>query len=73
MPMLMSIKVQFAHEIDTLKITIQDDGKGYDENKIESGNGINNMKKRAQELDGKISFESDLQKGTKISLIVPIK
>jgi signal transduction histidine kinase len=66
------IKVQFNSSNNSVAITILDNGKGFDENDVEFGNGINNMKKRAQELGAQISISSELQEGTTITLKVPI-
>ena len=58
----------------TLLLKITDDGKGFDlENNIKdnnslSGNGIRNMKKRAEELGAKLDIISAPQKGTSILL-----
>ena len=32
------------------------------------GNGLRNMKKRAQDIDGNIKIASELQKGTEVTL-----
>lgn len=49
-----------------LKISITDDGKGFDTNFIYTSNGLKNLAARIKELDGKITIESALQKGTTI-------
>lgn len=59
----------------TLCMTIQDDGIGFDmlpvgeEEPSLSGNGIKNMKKRAEELGGKLEITSVKGKGTAIQLV----
>lgn len=61
-----------AKKIDNqIKIIIKDDGKGFDINKTELGNGILNMQKRASELKAIISIESEIGKGTSIILTIP--
>jgi signal transduction histidine kinase len=51
-----------------LLINITDDGKGIDENNLNSfGNGLKNMKKRMEDIGGKFSIENN--KGTQIKLI----
>jgi signal transduction histidine kinase len=62
------ISVEISKKKNNLEIVIKDNGKGFDENKIEHGNGLNNMKKRAQEIDAHIKIESVLTKGTQIIL-----
>ena len=56
-----------------LTVAIKDNGKGYDPNQITYGNGLNNMKKRAAEMDAKLDLQSKLNEGTIIILKVKIK
>ncbi len=51
---------------NTLKISINDDGKGFDTNAIYTSNGLKNLAARIKELDGEITITSALQKGTTI-------
>lgn len=66
-----SIKIDIKSESDAMIITIKDDGKGFDADKIELGNGINNMKKRIQDIKGEIEFITNAKTGTEI--IVKVK
>lgn len=62
------ISIEFDHE---LRITMQDDGVGIlTENK--SGNGLNNLKKRASEISGHVKILSPSNKGTCVEFTVPI-
>jgi len=58
-------------EENELLITISDDGNGFDTKQKKNGIGLSNMKTRVAELNGKITIESALKKGTKINLIIP--
>jgi signal transduction histidine kinase len=49
------------------KITIQDNGLGFDPDAIEKGNGLRNMQKRIEEIGGKFSLTSSSE-GTKIEI-----
>jgi signal transduction histidine kinase/ligand-binding sensor domain-containing protein len=52
-------------------MTIHDNGKGFDTNAIRPfANGLENMKKRMQEVGGQFSIENS--RGTKISIVIPI-
>jgi signal transduction histidine kinase len=51
-----------------INIQIYDNGKGFDEKEIEYGNGINNMKKRAQDIGAEIVINSSKNRGTSIVL-----
>lgn len=50
---------------------INDNGNGFVEEKVELGNGINNMKKRAKDLKGTFNIDSEEKKGTTITVLVP--
>ncbi|MEO6347291.1 MAG: ATP-binding protein, partial [Aquaticitalea sp.] len=60
-------------ENDTIKITIQDDGKGFDISKIDFGNGIENMKKRIEDSNGSFDIRSQPNNGTIVTISVPLK
>ncbi len=66
------IKIRINFENKKLTINISDNGKGFDVQKADSGNGLGNMYKRAEALHGTISINSEEGKGTHISLIVPV-
>ena len=55
-------------------MTIKDEGIGFDNADAEAdgGNGLINMKKRAQSLRGKLDIRSGLNKGTVITLDAPV-
>ena len=51
--------------------TISDNGKGFDAQIINSGNGLKNMQQRAAAIKAKLHIETALGKGTSITLIMP--
>ncbi|WP_336515067.1 two-component regulator propeller domain-containing protein [Pollutibacter soli] len=56
-------------------LTIKDDGKGFDaEARTPStrGNGLKNMRKRTENLNGSISIDSEPGKGTRLRIAMPI-
>jgi signal transduction histidine kinase len=55
---------------NTIIIEIIDNGIGFDSQLI-LGNGIQNMKKRVQELNGDIEIKSILNIGTSIRVTIP--
>ncbi len=61
------IVVNFEIEGDDLKISIIDNGKGFDQSTIEVGNGLSSMKKRANEIDAEFEMKSSNQ-GTQITI-----
>ena len=62
------ISVSIHYKNDVIEIEINDDGKGFDIANVELGNGINNMKKRAEEIKAKLIIDSLENKGTQIKL-----
>ncbi|MEO6692270.1 MAG: ATP-binding protein, partial [Saprospiraceae bacterium] len=59
-------------EKDNLIMMIRDNGQGYDMNKLTEGNGIKNMKKRAEEIGAKLLIESFPGSGTTIRLKIAV-
>lgn len=55
-----------------LRFQIGDDGVGFDPSTVRSGNGLNNMRKRAESMGAFISIESGQGKGTKITVQMKI-
>ena len=64
--------MKIDREGNLLKISIADNGNGFDEEKINDTDhyGIHNMRTRAHELNGKLDVESKEGKGTTITVSV---
>ena len=62
------IKVEIIEVNNRIRISIDDNGKGFEEAKVTLGNGLRNMKKRGQDIKGKLNIESKENKGTTITL-----
>ena len=60
------VKIHVSHQNNQTKILIQDDGKGFDLKTIDLGNGLNNMRKRMDEINGTIKIQSKISEGTSI-------
>jgi signal transduction histidine kinase/putative methionine-R-sulfoxide reductase with GAF domain len=56
-----------------LSATIGDDGVGFNPKHVKRMNGLLSMKYRIEEMGGKFKLTSDLGRGTKIALRVPIQ
>lgn len=69
-------QLRFDVEGDLLKITLKDDGSGFDckgsglNDGTCGGNGLRNMQERAQAIDGKLQIVSRPVRGTAIRLVV---
>lgn len=68
-----NIKINIRHQKNDIVMIITDDGKGFDDNAIELGNGINNMKKRIADCNGTIKFKTKPNEGTEIIIKFPDK
>jgi len=53
-------------------MSIRDNGQGFDVQQADNGNGLTNMKKRAQSLKGNLTIESVIGVGTKVKLEAPL-
>ncbi|HTY00428.1 MAG TPA: two-component regulator propeller domain-containing protein [Bacteroidota bacterium] len=51
-----------------LRLTVADDGKGFDPSCPPPGNGLTTMRRRANQLAGNLDIRSEMHKGTTISL-----
>lgn len=60
------IDVKISEEHGAISIAIKDNGKGFNRNEIEAGNGLNNMKKRARDLGANFSINSSSGEGTSV-------
>lgn len=73
------IKIKVSYETDIVKVSIEDDGCGFDVESVKhlerndgSGFGISMMKERVYLLSGTIDMESKVGEGTKITVEIPI-
>lgn len=64
------IQIRIAQKENSINFAVQDDGKGFIENEVEAGNGLLNMRKRAEELGGELALLSEADKGTTITFNV---
>lgn len=71
-----NVKISLYSENNVMHARIEDDGTGFytksGDYKEESGFGINIMKERAMELGGEIRIASEIGKGTKVILSIPL-
>lgn len=70
------IIISLSHSKNMLSITIDDDGKGFPEkaesNAKSGGMGMTFMKERMSYIDGRLFINSNSEKGTRITLNIPI-
>ncbi len=68
-----NININLDYNNDDLKIKIKDDGSGFDIDLAKAGNGLSNMKKRAEKLKAEYNIISTKNEGTTISLSINLK
>lgn len=64
------VRLTFAGE--GVRLTVEDDGKGFDPDMDESGYGLANMHERAREMGGELHIEAAPGEGCRLTLIVPV-
>ncbi|GLU44533.1 ATP-binding protein [Allomuricauda sp. NBRC 101325] len=65
------ISITFLAMGNDLKLTIEDDGVGFDVNRGRRGIGIRNIISRTKKLKGKLDIDSEKGRGTSISILIP--
>ena len=72
-----NLKIEMKVNDELLEIKVSDDGKGFNKNELpkakvgEGGFGLFAVKERVQNLDGRISINSEKNTGTTIKISVP--
>jgi signal transduction histidine kinase len=65
------VKADFRVASGEIFLEIADDGRGFDASDASGGNGLGNMKRRAEKLGGKFEIVSELGKGTTLKVWIP--
>ena len=65
------IEIFFKDRGEDFVIELQDNGKGFDTTNINFGNGILNMKRRCEDLNGEFTISSGNNKGTFVECGIP--
>jgi len=60
--------ISITMDKNNLAMLIRDNGKGFDVNGPSAGNGLKSMRKRAEEIGGRLLIESESEAGTTIQL-----
>lgn len=64
--------IKLSLTANTLFLKIKDNGQGFDVQSANTGNGLLNMQKRAQNRKGQLQITSVIAQGTTIMLSVPL-
>jgi signal transduction histidine kinase len=60
------VEIEIAEEPKLFKFSIRDDGLGFDPASCRAGNGLSNLRKRANELQGRVRVQSEPGRGTRV-------
>ena len=63
-----SVWVNLESTEDKISLHITDNGKGFHVDQVERASGINNMRKRADSVNGQLTIHSEIGKGTRVAL-----
>jgi signal transduction histidine kinase len=67
-----ALRITVLREGKIISTTIQDNGQGFDVSNKNTSTGLISINERSRLLNGKISINSSINKGTKITLQIPI-
>lgn len=66
------IEISLHQQNNILVMQVKDNGRGFDEQRAKSGNGLRNLRERAKEIKGSLRLQSSLGEGTEIELHFPV-
>ncbi len=67
------VRVEMELEARTLRLTIRDDGRGFDPHAHYEGHGLASLRRRAAALHAALRIDSAPGNGTTIQVVVPLK
>jgi signal transduction histidine kinase len=65
-----SVVVYIQEDQGTIRLSVEDDGTGFDSTARRSGMGMRNMQERAHAIAGELSIQSDKGRGTRVTISV---
>ncbi|MFC6095416.1 PAS domain S-box protein [Flavobacterium qiangtangense] len=69
--MAKNVNIALAASKDSICITVEDDGKGYDIKQKRTGLGISNILHRVEAFNGKVEIQSKAGEGCKTAVTIP--
>ena len=64
------VEVSIAQRAGRRVVTVSDDGVGFDESAVLEGQGVANMRSRAQAIEGELTLRSDPGRGTAVEVVL---
>ena len=65
--------IQLAHDGANLKLTVEDDGRGFDRRGRYEGEGLASIARRMREIGGSAEWDSQPGRGTRFTAILPLR
>lgn len=65
-----SVEIHVHESSQNITLSILDNGKGFELDKIQSSGGLSHMKERAASINGKLEIETAVGAGTKVIVVV---
>jgi signal transduction histidine kinase len=65
------ISISLQRRNDGLHLSVKDNGRGFDLEKSQSGNGLRNMADRAKDIGATLTIDTGLGRGTMIQVVLP--
>lgn len=65
-----SVTISIENSVGHIYLSVTDDGKGFDAEKLEQSSGITSMRGRAASINGRLTIQSESGKGTRICVAV---
>jgi len=62
-----NVEILFEIDVDKMHLLIRDDGCGFDPDKVNNGNGMHTMYKRANDMHGILEIRTRIEQGTSVS------
>ena len=66
------VYLELSESLHNIMLSISDNGIGFDPSSIFSGNGLRNMRRRAERIDGIIDITSEPSHGSTLTLRLPL-
>jgi signal transduction histidine kinase len=67
-----AILIRLQMDAEQLILTINDNGKGFDQSTIKKGLGIDNMINRTEIFNGKLDIKTEPGRGCSVTVTIPI-
>ena len=66
-----TVSIHVGIQYKKLVLSVKDNGSGFDVAAADGGNGLGNMRKRADAMNGSVRVTSDAGKGTEVTVSIP--